>query len=390
MPFHRLLGCAVLVAASLAAQAPNDPVAYWALDESSGTVASDSGPSGHTGALVGFTTPTWTTGQFGNCLVFNGASTYVNVTPATAALPIHNTPRHSVTAWVNGPAQGDRRIYSEGDSVNLNPLFTIGSAGSSTVTSAKLRVFVRANNGGNRVDAVSVANVFDGTWHHIAWVDNAGSGAIYVDGQLDSTWSYDVPQLTLSRVSLGAVLRATAGNYFSGSIDDFRIYPFCLTQPDVDAIRLSNATLANAFQLNQAAASLDLNNVQGSTATPAATVVAQGAPFTLRLSAARGGFPWELAGTTVLPVAGFQTFSRNIVNVVYTDPSAFFLNGLFSTTFGSTVTLPGFPPPTTAVTSTASFAAPNAQLYASLQFVIVDPASPDGFSASQPAQLTVN
>lgn len=386
----KLTAASVLIAAAtLAAQAPNDPSAWWMLDETTGTVASDSGPNGNHGTVTGIAAPTWTTGQVGNALTFNGTSIYVNITPVGPGLPIYNRRRYSFTAWVNAPAMGDRRIYSEGDAVNLNPLFTIGSAGNSTTPSNKVRIFVRGDNGGNRLVGDSVGNAFDSTWHHVAWVDNAGLGRIYIDGVLDSTFAYDPPVLTLSRVALGAVLRAAAGNWMSGLLDDVRIYPYCLTQPDIDAIRLSNAILANDFQLNQAAANLDINGEYGSTASPAVTTVAQGAAFSVRMSSTQGGFPWELAGTAGPPLASALVLPQNILNLDLTDPTVFFLNGGFLTPWGTPVVIPGFPPTGTAVTVTQSFTAPNNPAAVSLQFAAINPASPAGVSLSAADRLIV-
>ncbi len=388
---RNLFVTAFLSSSLLFGQAPSDPAAWWTFDESTGTVAADSGPYANTGLLTGFLAGNWVTGQLGNALQFNGTSEFVTVTPIGPGLPIQLRPLHSFTAWVRGPAQGDRRIYSEGDNVNLNPLFTVGSAGNGTTPSAKLRVFVRAPNGGNRLDAVSVGDVFDNTWHHVAWVDSAGRGRLYVDGVLDSEWAYDVPNFagSLSRVAVGAVLRATAGNFFSGAVDDLRLFPFCLTATDVNLIRLSGAPLPGGFQLNQPGASLDLNGEQGSPATPAVTLVSQGSPFTLRLSSTQVGFPWELVGAAASPVANLLPASQNILNVNYQDPSAFFLNAGFASTFGNSITLPGLPPPASSLTLTLNFTAPLAPVALSLQFGTIDPTSPDGIRLSQPAQLSV-
>jgi hypothetical protein len=390
---HYRVACAFalcgLLGSALAAQAPNDPAAWWKLDEVTGSVAADSSPNGNTGLLTGFGIAPWVAGQFGNAMQFNGTNQYM-FAPVGSGLPIYNSRRYSVTMWINGPAQGDRRVYSEGDSVNLNPLFTLGSSGNSTTPSGLVRVFIRADNGGTRLSGESVASVFDNTWHHIAWVDNNGIGRLYIDGQLDSTFNYDPPTLTLSRVAAAAVLRAAAGNFFQGTLDDIRVYPFCLTSGDVDLVRLTTNPLPNAFQQNQATASLDIDKEVGSPASHATANVPQSALFTLTLSSTRAGFPWELAGVAISPTPGFLILSQNILNLDITHPSTFFHNGGFQSGWGSVVVIPGLPPTSSTITLNQVIAAPPFPLSVGLQFAIADPASPDGFHLSQPTQLVVN
>lgn len=74
-------------------------------------------------------------------------------------------------------------------------------------------------------------------WHHIVWTDANGKGKMYVDGVLDETdYTYTRTSLTLNVTSLGAVLRAAAGNFFIGSIDEVATWKRVLTWTEIQSL----------------------------------------------------------------------------------------------------------------------------------------------------------
>ncbi len=84
----RMLLAAVVVSQGL--------VGYWALDETSGVVASDITGNGNDGTLVNG--PVWTTGHVDNGLLFDGVNDYVNLgDPAE----LEGMNALTVSAWVN-------------------------------------------------------------------------------------------------------------------------------------------------------------------------------------------------------------------------------------------------------------------------------------------------
>ncbi len=81
--------------------------------------------------------------------------------------------------------------------------------------------------------AESTTNVNDNVWHHVVGVrDNeAKSLKIYIDGDLESSVTYTYDPITPDTpIQLG---RAFTSQYFTGSIDDIRIYNRTLTTNDI-------------------------------------------------------------------------------------------------------------------------------------------------------------
>ncbi|HUD20551.1 MAG TPA: LamG-like jellyroll fold domain-containing protein [Candidatus Saccharimonadales bacterium] len=219
----------------------NGLAGYLKLDEGTGTTANDVSASGNTGTIAG-TTPTWTNSVKSNDyyggsgsdpygLNFNGIDNYINVAE-NANLPIFSQVNYSIGMWVKGASgQTDDRIFSEGSSTSVNPLFNIGTNSSG----GHADILIRDDNSVIRLNhTLSTGIVFDGTWHHLVWTDSSGTAKLYIDGGLDATnFNYTRSSTTLNRTSIGAVLRSTASAFFTGSIDDVRMYNRVLSASEV-------------------------------------------------------------------------------------------------------------------------------------------------------------
>lgn len=166
-----------------------------------------------------------------NALEFDGSDDYIQLTQ-NSGLPIYNNGTnnaYTVCMWVKGNAQNDKRVFSEGRSSSNNPLFAIG-----TNTSGKVRMYIRNNSNSELLTTTSANTVFDGNWHHIAWVDNDGSATLYVDGVVDGNdFNYTRGTLTLDRSAIGAVLRASPASFFSGQIDEVSLWNVARTQSEI-------------------------------------------------------------------------------------------------------------------------------------------------------------
>lgn len=251
----RTLLFSLLLTASATAQLPI--TAWWPLDETSGTTATDISPNNNLGTLVNFTGTPWVAGHIGNGLMLDGVDDYVDLA-RNGTLPLYrgNGAPFSFTCWLKAPAQDDRRIYSEASSTtNSQQLFTLGSArvAENPVFGSRVRLYIRNDAGLEVARCTSASTVFDDTWHHLAYVDVAGLAVLYVDGVADATsFDYRVRggatnadngtnqpsygRFTFDRASLGAVLRWNTVAFLSGTLDDVRIFGCALSTADVQAV----------------------------------------------------------------------------------------------------------------------------------------------------------
>lgn len=81
---------------------------------------------------------------------------------------------------------------------------------------------------------VTTNNYIDGNWHHIVWcIDNVGKWTIYIDGIIPSFQQTLPTNCNIENITFTANYFGKSGvngdGYFSGNIDDFRIYDYILT-----------------------------------------------------------------------------------------------------------------------------------------------------------------
>ena len=182
-------------------------IAHWALDEMEGIAAQDSAGAHH-GTVMG--TAVWhpDAGMIDGALELDG-STFV-VTDHVLSPP--DDP-FSVLAWIKGGGPG-QVIISQQEGVNW--LAADASAG---VLSTGLQ--------GSRRGAgplVSDAGITDGFWHRVAFTWDGVCRSLYVDGTLVA--EDEQGSLTECRggLNIGCGANLAPGSFFSGLIDDVRIY----------------------------------------------------------------------------------------------------------------------------------------------------------------------
>lgn len=241
-----------------------DLVNYWPLDAilpSGSDLLSTDLYSGNNMVLKGFVdTNDIVDGKFGKALAFDFVTKY---TYRTNGVPIYSTTNYSVSMWVKAPftSQNDRRVFSEGSGTSDNPLFTLGTDSAGTTASAS--VFVRGDNNVTVLARKSTRPIFDDNWHHIVWTDANGAAKLYVDGVLDeSDFTYARPVSTLTRTSLGAVVRAAVGNFYLGNIDEVAAWKRPLTYTEIQSI-MTNGIPAPIEIIPPAIVTQPLNHTNG-------------------------------------------------------------------------------------------------------------------------------
>jgi len=218
-----------LVVLSLAFVSPanGELVAWWKLDDGSGTVASDSSGNGHDGTLL--LDPQWVPGKFGGALEFAGLSGQrVEIEGYDGVLGTQN---RTVMAWVKTAGFGDWISYGQ----NVTSQKWIGrindNAGNGAVGA------LRTECSGGYIISTTVVN--DDEWHHLAAVlESDGAPTIfditmYVDGAPEEISGSK--EVTIDTVG-GRNVWIADGHHdrpLPGLIDDVRLYDHAMTQAEV-------------------------------------------------------------------------------------------------------------------------------------------------------------
>ncbi len=199
---------------------PAGLVGHWELDEGSGTTTQDSSGNGRDGTLANG--PQWVVGKTGNAVQFDGTDDHVDLgTPAELYIPDNYT----YTAWFKVGQNID------GDS-GVQYLLCIGSRsdlvfGVEDGVGADGDLSLHYYDTAASFHAVGVAQTVwsSDEWHMVAGTKDSTGHKIYLDGYLRNSDSNtnDDNYATSRMISLGA--RAWTGHqYFTGTIDDVRIY----------------------------------------------------------------------------------------------------------------------------------------------------------------------
>lgn len=241
-------------------------VAWWKLDEGSGTTAADSSGNGLTGTLYGLTA--WTsTGKYGAAADFvsNGvglSNSSINVDHLTIRA-LDGTKSKTIEAWIRP------RAYCSNGSV----VFTTCNVGASSDgngwaailgPTGKLQFFMMgdAPTSGNPPEYTEtqqgVGVVPLNEWTHVKWVYDGATKVVkfYINGALDAERTFtNANVVNHGTCQMGRIGAEDAGSGdelpFNGFIDEVRLYDRALTA----------AEAAWRFEAGQTTRSLDKANV---------------------------------------------------------------------------------------------------------------------------------
>ncbi|QII12859.1 exported protein [Candidatus Kuenenia stuttgartiensis] len=214
--------------------------AFYAFDDGSGTIATDTSGNNKNGTITG---AAWTTGKNGGALSFNGTSNYVSIPPL-------NHDEISVSAWFYrnsvDTAEPDTILggWSWDKVEGYGLYFDQYSSSKDTIRF----IVTSQTSGGTKTQKYATKNLVTSTgkWYHVAgtYDKTTGEQKLYVDGQLVDTQTHPagntiVPYTYASYMAIGAL----TFNYghMDGKVDEVQVYNRALS--DQEAQDLYNGTV---------------------------------------------------------------------------------------------------------------------------------------------------
>ncbi|HWA51560.1 MAG TPA: DUF2341 domain-containing protein [Patescibacteria group bacterium] len=213
--------------------AGNPPVAYWNFDEGTGSTVNDSSGNSNTGTWQGTLGNQWATGKYGKGGNFNGSDNYVSTNTSTSTTTM---PNFTSEAWFKtGTASGHDIISLGGTQTG-----TDNSHSRDLYMGADGKIYFGIADGGSNIYTVnSLSTLNDGKWHFAVgtYTSSTKAIALYIDGVSQGTTN-DTGESSFSgwwRIGsyrLTAWTQASDG-YFTGQIDDVKIYNYARTQAQI-------------------------------------------------------------------------------------------------------------------------------------------------------------
>lgn len=228
-----------------------NPFAWWKFDECTGSTLNDAGLNGYTGTVTIGASGTQTAvgdcntsatawnngalGKYGSSLNFDGTDDYVDF----GDMPItESATQLTWTGWIKpGTISSNKVIIGKGNGLAA----TEESWVLSTVSPNSLKFTFPTFTTDTNTSATVTNAISSSTWTHYAVVfDGSASGnsnrlKIFINGRLTNpTYVGTIPASTLattSNVRAGSASDATG--YFSGQLDELKIFNFPLTQAQV-------------------------------------------------------------------------------------------------------------------------------------------------------------
>ncbi|MFF0574470.1 LamG-like jellyroll fold domain-containing protein [Streptosporangium saharense] len=201
--------------------APNQNlVAAYGMNEGTGTTVADASGKNNPGTARD---TTWTDGKYGKALSFNGTSSWVTVNHSSS---LRLTGGMTLSAWVKPTTTAGWRTVAMKDHASGSAYGLYASNGS--VPSAWL--LKPDASGHNTLDGTT--GLVNGRWDHVAVTYDGTMARLYVDGQEVSTSSWS-GNLVNDNGALHIGGNSKWGEYFSGLIDEVRIYKTAQSQAQI-------------------------------------------------------------------------------------------------------------------------------------------------------------
>jgi hypothetical protein len=214
---------------SSVATVTNGLVAAYSFNAGSGTTVADASGNGNTGTITG---ATWSAaGKYGNALSFNGTNNFVTVNES-ASLDL--TGAMTLEAWVNPSALGStwRCVLLKEQSGGL--IYALYANTDTNRPSGHVYI-------SSEFDTRGTAALATNTWTHLAVTYDGTTLRMFVNG-VEASNKVVGGNIKTSTGALRIGGNSVWGEYFSGLIDEVRVYNRALTAAQIQADMSSPVT----------------------------------------------------------------------------------------------------------------------------------------------------
>ena len=303
MVFRRLAGLTIALVALIAPLAVTSTaqaavgdglVAWYPLDETTGTVAKDASGNGRNGTVEGATT--WLDGngfRFGGGSASSGNAIKLpdNLTAGLASITV------SLDVWVDPALTGNHFVYNLGN-------IAVGSPQSGTgylfTTTTPYRATISNAAWSNEQVTSKGSNLAKAAWKHLTYTQTGTVGTLFENGvqvAQKTNVAYTPAQIgngVTTRNYLGRSAYA-ADNSFMGVVRDFRVYNRALAATEVLELSNTSHTALVASDATWVESALgDVSAVTGDLTLPAR-------------GPARAGVTWSSSNTAIIANNGVVT-----------------------------------------------------------------------------------
>lgn len=197
-------------------------------DETSGTTAADASGNGHTGTLIGGASHG--SGKVGNAVVLDGSTGYVSL-PNDIVVDVAD---FTIAVWVNWTsAKSWARVFDFGAGTGRY-MFLAPMGGAGVV---RFAMTTNGSYGERRLDGTAALPT--NQWTHVAVTLSGTTATLYVNGvAVNSSSNFIFTPWRIGETAQNWIGRSQfpADPYFSGSVDEFRIYRSAMTAAQVAAL----------------------------------------------------------------------------------------------------------------------------------------------------------
>lgn len=221
-----------------AAVLTDNPLGYWRLNETNGTVAHDywNGHDGTYNGAVALGLPGFSATYDGDTAAgFGGVGIYAG---GITGFDFSGTGKpFSIECWVNGPSGQPDGATMVGKGNGNSGVATTHWQFALQTLSGDFDFHIEDSNG-NAADAQAPGLGPDGTWHYLVATYDGGTMTLYVDGTAAATAAGPAtgPAVTSIPMSIGAGRSGVTPIYdqpFTGSMDEVAVYNYALSSAQV-------------------------------------------------------------------------------------------------------------------------------------------------------------